>query len=255
MQAPTQFTKRGFIVLYGAIAEERIDELRSIAHFDEGLNWNSDILDDAVVQEERLHAQVPDEMSLVLTGTLKRFYKTFFPRSQVQDWQFIKTLAGSKPQPARREFNSTLSQADLMDACAIPGSAMIATQDNTFFYVFGWNHKVALKSNRVLVELSKGDMMLFRGDLVYKPVGYERKNICVHGYMEPTDYIRDHGHHPRVLNVVDDDNITQDPFCFLWRCQFRGTSLASVRKHINRFHRIRFRSNRRRRIQFPRSVV
>jgi hypothetical protein len=161
MQAPLNFAKRGFIVLYRALPEARINELRHLASFDDNLDWSTGILYDEVEEEDRLQALVPDETSRSLSATLKRFYKMFFPRSQCQEWRFIKTLAGSNPQPLRREFESAASEADLLDACAIPGSVMIATEDNTFLYAFGWNHKLALKSNRVLIELNKGDMILF----------------------------------------------------------------------------------------------
>ncbi|OWZ07248.1 hypothetical protein PHMEG_00020378 [Phytophthora megakarya] len=142
-----------------------------------------------------------------------------------------------------------------MDVCAIPGSVMIAMQDNTFLYTFGWNHKVTLNSNRVLIELNKGDMILFRGDLVYKPVGYSHKNVCLHGVLRPPEYEQAPQHHPHVVTLVDDTIVQQDPFCFVWRCQFRGNDLTSVRKHMNRFHHIRFRNHRRSIRANPRSIA
>ncbi|KAG6942543.1 hypothetical protein JG688_00018058 [Phytophthora aleatoria] len=90
MPAPQKFAKNGFVVLYHAIPEHRLNQLRCQAREDDSLIWFSDRFDDIMDDEDRLQAVVPDRESRELSATLKRYYKTFFPQSTAQDWRFSK---------------------------------------------------------------------------------------------------------------------------------------------------------------------
>ncbi|OWY94281.1 hypothetical protein PHMEG_00036031 [Phytophthora megakarya] len=132
-----------------------------------------------------------------------------------------------------------------MNVCAMPGLIMIATEPDTFLYTFGWTSNVALKSNRHLITLNKGDIVMFRGDLIYQPVGYRTNNLSLYAYLDPLEYTRPEIHHPHVFTVIDDIRSNDDPFCFVWNCGFKGENMSSVRKHLNRFHHFHFNEKRR----------
>ncbi|KAE8964759.1 hypothetical protein PF010_g30267 [Phytophthora fragariae] len=149
------------------------------------------------------------------------------------------TPAGTEDQPPRREFLTVPLGADIMNTSALPGSIVVATNDDTCFYAYGWNERFALRSNRKLLGLSKGDIVLFRGDFILAPVGYDTNNICLHAYLDSSFYNRPDDHRPTVVPVIDDTRGIDDPFCIVWNCTFKGTPLSLCR-HLNRYHGIRF---------------
>ncbi|ETI57087.1 hypothetical protein F443_00557 [Phytophthora nicotianae P1569] len=88
--------------------------------------------------------------------------------------------------------------------------------------------------------MSKGNILLYRGDFILAPVAYETNNLFLHALLD-TPFTQRHGnHHPRIVQEFGDLRCTGDPFCFVWKCTFKGSPLA-LRRHMNRFHGIRFR--------------
>jgi hypothetical protein len=177
-----------------------------------------------------------------MSRSLKRFYKTFFRDAQANDWRFLKTLAGSDDQPVRRDFPSVVHGGDLMQYTALPGTVMVALENDTYLYAYGWNHQVALKSDRKLIELNKGDLILLRGDFIYAPVGYTMNKICVHAYLDSPSYDRRENHQPVLVQTVDDSVGIENPFCFVWNCEYKAKNALAQRRHLNRYHSIRFKN-------------
>jgi hypothetical protein len=237
MQVRERFATKGYVIFYAAVHNDTINAWRSIAR--QADDWFSDEVNDMIWEEARVKAAVPDQEARGMSRLLKRFYRTFFPTARAHDWHFIKTPAGTEDQPARREFLTVPPGADIMDTSALPGSMVVATEDDTCFYAYGWNERYALRSNRELLELSKGDIVLFRGDFILAPVGYDSTNICLHAYLDSPTSDRPGDHHPTVVAAIDDTRTVQDPFCIVWNCNFNGTPL-SLRRHLNRYHGIRF---------------
>ncbi|KAE9344271.1 hypothetical protein PR003_g8548 [Phytophthora rubi] len=129
--------------------------------------WFTDILDNIVGDRGRLQSPVPDQEARTMARMLQRFYKTFIPDSEANDLRWVKILAGMGDLPVRREFRPG---DDPLDVAAIPGGMVVAADDDTCFYVYGWNHhNVALRSNRKEIKLNKGDVFVYRGDLIYAP--------------------------------------------------------------------------------------
>ncbi|KAE8959711.1 hypothetical protein PR001_g30626, partial [Phytophthora rubi] len=50
---------------------------------------------------------------------------------------------------------------------------------------------------------------------------------------------RPHDHRPTVVTEIDDTRGIDVRSCIVWNCTFEGTPL-SLRRHLNRFHGIRF---------------
>ncbi|KAG3006767.1 hypothetical protein PC121_g16112 [Phytophthora cactorum] len=115
---------------------------------------------------------------------------------------------------------------------------MIVLQDNTSIYGFGWNAEIALRSEREEIRLNKGDIVMFRGDFIYSPVGYSSPNVCLQAYLDMPGYERDELHQPQLVPCINNDKSMRDDdrFCFAWRCEYVGTGAHCVRKHLNRFH-------------------
>ncbi|KAF1786255.1 hypothetical protein GQ600_5020 [Phytophthora cactorum] len=117
------------------------------------------------LDDHRQCAPVPDTTALALTELLKR-------------------LAGALKQPVRREFAPVVGEASL-DVRSVPGSLNVTTQDNTFFYGYGWNHHVGVESKHQPIQLSTGGMVLFRSDFIYARAGSTSNDISIHTFLPP----------------------------------------------------------------------
>jgi hypothetical protein len=253
MQVRETFAREGYIIFYDAVPEDTINEWRASARQTRTEDWFTDVVHDLPENEDavedhdlindegRVKAVIPDQLARRLSRMLTRFYRTFVPTARAHDWEFQKTPAGTDDLPARREFAAVPVGFDIMDTSALAGSIFVAADNDTCFYAYGWNHHTALRSNRRLLELNKGDILLIRGDFIIAPVGYDTNHICLHAYLDSPVSERPHDHHPRLVREVDDTRrITGDPFCFVWNCTFKGSAVAILR-HIHRFHGIHFR--------------
>ncbi|KAE8970895.1 hypothetical protein PR001_g27066 [Phytophthora rubi] len=227
MHVRERFATKGYVVFYGAVHDDTINVWRSIARQTDG--WFYDEMndgffgffdDEANMTEERVRVKVvlPDQDARGMSRLLKRFYRTIFPDASAHNWHLIMTPAGTEDQPPRREFLTVPLGADIMDTSALPGSIVVATNDDTCFYAYGWNERFALRSNRKLLELNKGDIVL----------------------SVETSFSRlSDDHRPTVVTEIDDTRGIDDPSCIVWNSTFKGTPL-SLRRHLNRSHGIRF---------------
>ncbi|KAG6972159.1 hypothetical protein JG688_00004117 [Phytophthora aleatoria] len=185
-------------------------------------------------------AILPDQETSNLSADLKRFYKTCSRDAEANDWRYLKTVAGSKDQPVRRDFPPSSDTSKLTNPCSVPGSIVIVLQDNTSISGFGWNAQIAMRSEREAIRLNKGDILMFRGDFIYPAVGYSRPNVCLHAYLGVPGYERDEFHQPQLVPYINNDvyicKQDDDRFCFAWRCEYVRTGAHCVRKHLNQFH-------------------
>ncbi|ETI57088.1 hypothetical protein F443_00558 [Phytophthora nicotianae P1569] len=114
---------------------------------DDVADGDEDLVDEEglIVDEGRLQTVVADQEARNMSRLLKRFYRTFFIHSSSHDWRFIKAVPGTIETPPRRDFASVPEGANAMDVTALAGSIIVATEDGTCFYVYGWDHNVALR--------------------------------------------------------------------------------------------------------------
>ncbi|KAG6944217.1 hypothetical protein JG688_00017202 [Phytophthora aleatoria] len=138
--------------------------------------------------------------------------------------------------PVRRDFASPREGDDIMDVRAVPGCILVALDDDTSLYVYGWNHNIALRTDRNLITLNKGDVLVYRGDLIYGPVGYETNEVCFHAYLDSPISVRPQPHYPILVPTADNTAVIEDPFCPLELHVHR----KRMRRHLNRFHHFRF---------------
>jgi hypothetical protein len=239
MLALQNLANRGYIVLYDAVPDVVVDHLRSLSRGQDIL-WIHDTIDGVLQDEDRFRAFVPDSTSRALSVDLERHYRTFFPEATATEWRFLKTVAGAADQQIRRVFLPVLGE-DATNVHSVPGSIFVATQDHTCFYGFGWNKHVALRSNRVVIELNKGDLLMNRGDFIFGGVGYDTNNVVIHGYLDMPMFERPLYNIPTLIPLMDDTRVQLDPFCFVWGCPFVGSDDNSLRKHLNRYHNFFFR--------------
>ena len=77
------------------------------------------------------------------------------------------------------------------DGEPVPYGALLSIQNDTHFVVWPGSHlRVRSKQQEVIsvpgleLSLGKGDMVLFRGDLVHAGASYKGSNIRLHAYLD-----------------------------------------------------------------------
>jgi hypothetical protein len=193
-------------------------------------------------------AAVPSIHAMLLSTILQHYYRTFFPNVQpsMLAWNYLKSYAGAPDQPIHRNFASTTSSLDPLDATALPGSLLLATQDDTMIYGFGWNHQVAFQSEKNSIQLHKGGMILFRGDFIHARAGYDWNNLCVHTLLPSTS---EHSPVSGQLIPLYMDKPRVDPLdcrCYVWGCRYQGPTKRDLSKHLCSHHNFMTRSPRNR---------
>ncbi|KAG3150749.1 hypothetical protein PC128_g23103 [Phytophthora cactorum] len=125
---------------------------------------------------------------------------TFIPKSDANEWRWVKTLVGTGDLPIRRGFAPPGEADDIMD----------------------------------------GDVLVYRGDLIFGPVGYETNNVFLHAYLESLIPACPQPHYPILVPTADNNAVIEDPFCFVWNYTFTDKGAMAMRRHLNKLHRFRF---------------
>ncbi|KAE9088084.1 hypothetical protein PF005_g25767 [Phytophthora fragariae] len=248
MQVRETFAREGYVIFYDAVTEDTIDEWRASARQTQTEAWFTDVVHDLpengdpvedhdlINDEGRVKAVIPDQLARRLSRMLARFYRTFSPAADANDREYQKTPAGSNDLPARREFAAVPVGTNIMDTSTLPGSIFVATDNNTSFYTYGWNHNIVLRSNRRQIEVNKGDILLISS--LRRSATTPTTSVFTLAFVGTSSRS---SHHPQLVRVIDDTRrITDDPFCLVWNCTFKGNAV-SIRRHVIRFHGIRFR--------------
>ncbi|KAG6619599.1 uncharacterized protein IUM83_18894 [Phytophthora cinnamomi] len=223
--------------MYRAMSEREANSLHELAR---GKNyWINESWDGAFQDSHRLRALVPPAEARDLTVDLERFYRTFFPDAIATEWRVLKTLPGAQDQLVKREFEPQ-DPEESQSVSSVPASLYLAIEENTFFYGYGSNNRIALTSERELVRLNKGDLILCRGDFMFSRAG-NKKNVCVHAYIDTPQLAREVCSPPVMVPVMEDTHQVDDLFCFVWNYPYRARGECSLRKHLNKYHGFYFK--------------
>ncbi|KAL3661184.1 hypothetical protein V7S43_013791 [Phytophthora oleae] len=105
MNARQYLAEKGYIVLYKAVSDEDVNELRSIARSDGRkivqLHWNNATWNGEAFDTLRPRALLPKQISRELTISFRRHYLTFFPHTTASEWSYCRqSLVLSTNHPA-----------------------------------------------------------------------------------------------------------------------------------------------------------
>lgn len=106
-------------------------------------------------------------------------------------WAAIKSRAGCKEQRAHTDYDP--KAADFRRSATLgehPYSAIFALEKGTSFVVYG-PASTATRRTRRLVSLERGDLLIFRGDVVHAGAAYRKPNTRVHVYIDHARVRRD----------------------------------------------------------------
>ena len=126
---------------------------------------------------------------------INTFLNSINPYLEIQPYVIIKSLSGCQEQAAHIDYilNDELKNTS---QDKMPLAVIIALQNNTKINV--WPGSILLHKykgppiKKTILTLNKGDIFLFRGDLVHAGASYEDENIRLHTYLDSPDVSRQH---------------------------------------------------------------
>lgn len=136
--------------------------------------------------------------------TLNQSLAKSFRHLEINDWVVIGSKPGCKNQAAHTDYSPS---PDMTDESKIPINVLIALEDGTLINVWPGSHglicndlidqdglsdwdKMGTGYNQYrpikmqTLSLNKGDLLLFRGDLVHAGASYEKANCRLHCYLD-----------------------------------------------------------------------
>ena len=115
-----------------------------------------------------------------LTAVLSKL----FPRHRVAGAHVLRCKAGCLPQRCHVDYCPEQCNAWDTD---VPLACLVALKDHTFIDV--WPGAIRFDSEKVFthqsLELKRGDVLVFRGDLVHAGAAFAEENARIHCYLEP----------------------------------------------------------------------
>lgn len=134
----------------------------------------------------------------------------------------------------------------------LPGAMVLALQNGTKLYEYGWNRLCAEESEENLIELDIGDLLLYRGDLIHADADYDAQNIRVHVYLDTPEtswykgttnmmrYIRKDGTYVdnkgKISKLFNADGKLKCPIPDCDYPKDGSVTTGTLRRHINRNH-------------------
>jgi ectoine hydroxylase-related dioxygenase (phytanoyl-CoA dioxygenase family) len=117
---------------------------------------------------------------------INSFLSASFSNLHVNDWVIIHSLPGCKAQAAHTDYIPSELSSE------IPINVLVALQDDTSLDVWPNSHKFVncgdlngiLPINKKIVNMNKGDVLLFRGDFVHAGSAYLSHNYRLHCYLD-----------------------------------------------------------------------
>ena len=136
--------------------------------------------------EQRCQAQVhvTEEVLPGITAVLERFERRGLQRS---GFVALRSFPGCQEQAAHQDFDTDLP---CFARAHVPLGVLVALQECTTLDVWPGSHTATRTAERLKpivrhqIALGKGDVLIFRGDLVHAGSAYSRPNVRLHCYLD-----------------------------------------------------------------------
>ena len=138
--------------------------------------------------------------------------KEMFPNHKPSDMTILRSEKGCRPQQAHSDYRTTdiwPNEGDIRHNDEMPLGVIIALQDNTKLDV--WPRSIGEMLQGPIapkhLKFDRGDMVIFRGDLIHAGSKYDEVNVRVHTYLD----------HPAVKRKANSTNFVEFGQCLLPR--------------------------------------
>jgi len=121
------------------------------------------------------------------------------PNLTQSTWVIIKSDAGCKKQMAHLDYVPTAEFSSVVknDTSFIPLLVLVGVMDNTYIHI--WENSIAITNETydgpsvpsTKILLNKGDVLVFRSDVIHAGSEYDELNIRLHCYLDSPKVARD----------------------------------------------------------------
>ncbi|OWY93541.1 hypothetical protein PHMEG_00037030 [Phytophthora megakarya] len=135
-----------------------------------------------------------------------------------QEWHALKSLPGGEIQQLHRDFQTFETAEAILKHSWIQASAFIALEESTELHVVpGCFAGAAVQAKAETIEIQRGQLLIFRGDLPHAGASYEEENTRLHCFI-------------RVDGIDQDTNATE---AVVWESNSDKERIDKLRKKNN----------------------
>ena len=134
--------------------------------------------------KKRVEGKVADTDIPDTTAQLRELVREIYPNLKTSDIVAITSLPGCLSQRPHTDFD-TLTINRLCDA-DVPRVCVVALQNRTKLDVWKHSHQLSTvdPQQRITINMSAGDALFFRGDLVHAGSAYDVRNTRLHVFID-----------------------------------------------------------------------
>ena len=163
------------------------DEFHSIFNNDRAENSGNDLLR-LQVDYNNLQGQIPGTLRDQLVSLLQKEC----PGHSIRGMAVLRSEPGCRPQIPHTDYAEALDESPWYNwkTDQVPLGCVVALQDGTVFDVWPGSIRFNFEGHTFCHQqlvLNRGDVVVFRGDLVHAGAGFDHCNVRVHCYLEPND--------------------------------------------------------------------
>lgn len=120
-----------------------------------------------------------------LVGRMRRLASEEAPTLIMRSPVILKSMRGCRPQMVHCDYDPESLKGLPCDM--VPHGMLVALEDGTRLAVYPGSHQAEEVDDlgvAVVVDLSPGDVLLFRGDLLHAGSSYTNENVRMHVYLD-----------------------------------------------------------------------
>lgn len=151
------------------------------------------------LKRSQMELDLDDPLAKEIINMTKLYYKKVATKNHFfKNMVVLKSEEGCKEQIPHTDYVLTEEFLNLKPS-ELPLAMIVPLQDKSYFNV--WPEAINFKKNlnekptkfkKKILELSKGDLVFFRGDLVHAGAYFPEKNYRIHCYIDSIYFKRKH---------------------------------------------------------------
>lgn len=135
--------------------------------------------------EKRTQLDFKCKIGKHITKKLQAFIETKgFQGKKINDLVILHSADLCKRQQLHYDYE--VGKLRLLDPDKYPFGVIVGVQDNSRLIVYNEIHQI-----KETIHFNKGDVILFRGDLLHAGAEYYKKNTRMHAYIDSPEYKRE----------------------------------------------------------------
>jgi ectoine hydroxylase-related dioxygenase (phytanoyl-CoA dioxygenase family) len=184
---------RGALQVTDALVEAATRGLNKREH--SIFNGATEALDDCQRSQALLHMHTHPALRVVRDAIKTTLLIQGYPKLSVKDFVCLRSKAGCQEQPAHCDYVPDEALLACIPAERPMGVLIALSPGGARLRVWTGSYQMHAPDARQklqrappfpaeLLELERGDMVMFRGDLVHAGAGYKEENLRIHAYVD-----------------------------------------------------------------------